>query len=249
MASDVRQKKRTRPTRDQTRARLLQAASEVFAKHGYDRSSLDDVAAAAGLTKGAVYSSFASKDELFYALMRERIDERLALVATAVGRQTTLQDTTRDAGAGLAELIFSQTDWQLLFIEFWARAVRDESLRKEFARQRRAARELIARFIDEQAAQLGIDLPAPSDQLAVAVLALSNGIAIEQLADPETVDPSVFGTTLGLLLNGLRLAPRQATNSAPGQARSEPKRDPDENASASHRRSPITNNERRHRQR
>ena len=205
MTSDSKLKKRTRPTRAQTRARLLQAASEVFAKDGYDRASLDDVAAAAGLTKGAVYSSFASKDELFYALMRERIDERLALVAAAVDRQTTLQDTTRDAGAGLVELIFSQADWHLLFIEFWARAVRDPSLRKEFARQRRAARELIARFLEQQAAQLGIELPAPADQLAVAVLALSNGIAIEQLADPDTVDPSVFGTTLGLLLDGLAM--------------------------------------------
>jgi AcrR family transcriptional regulator len=203
VASDRTPKTRTRPTREQTRARLLRAASEVFATHGYDRASLDDVAAAAGLTKGAVYSSFASKDELFYALMRERIDERLALVAAAVQRQTTLQDTTRDAGAGLAELIFSQADWHLLFIEFWSRAVRDPSLRKEFARQRRAARELIARFIEHQATQLGIELPAPADQLAVAVLALSNGIAIEQLADPDTVDPSIFGTTLGLLLNGL----------------------------------------------
>jgi AcrR family transcriptional regulator len=203
MASDSKLRKRTRPTREQTRARLLQAASEVFAKHGYDRASLDDVAAAAGLTKGAVYSSFASKDELFYALMRERIDERLALVATAVGRQTTLQDTTRDAGAGLAELIFSQAEWHLLFIEFWARAVRDPSLRPEFARQRRAARELIAGFLERQAAQLGIELPAPADQLAVAVLALSNGIAIEQLADPDTVDSSVLGTTLDLLLDRL----------------------------------------------
>jgi AcrR family transcriptional regulator len=203
MASDSKPKQRTRPTREQTRARLLQAASEVFASHGYDRASLDDVAAAAGLTKGAVYSSFASKDELFYALMRERIDERLAFVAAAVDRQTTLQDTTRAAGAGLAELIFSQADWHLLFIEFWARAVRDPSLRKEFARHRRTARALIARFLEQQAAQLGIGLPAPADQLAVAVLALSNGIAIEQLADPDTVDPSIFGTILGLLLNGL----------------------------------------------
>ncbi|MGO9902593.1 MAG: TetR/AcrR family transcriptional regulator [Solirubrobacteraceae bacterium] len=203
MATDSKLKKRTRPTRDETRARLLQAASEVFAKHGYDRASLDDVAAAAGLTKGAVYSSFASKDELFYALMRERIGERLALVAAAVDRQTTLEDTTRDAGAGLVALIFSQADWHLLFIDFWARAVRDPSLRKELARQRRAVRKLIARFIEQRAAQLGIDLPAPADQLAVAVLALSNGIAIEQLADPDTVDPSVFGATLGLLLGGL----------------------------------------------
>ncbi len=203
MASDSKPKKRTRPTREQTRARLLQAASLVFAEHGYDRASLDDVAAAAGLTKGAVYSSFASKDELFYALMRERIDERLALVAAAVDRQTSLQDATRDAGASLAVLIFRQADWQLLFIEFWTRAVRDPTLRKEFARHRRAARELIAAFLELQAAQLGIELPAPPDQLAIAVLALSNGIAIEQLADPQTVDPSIFGTTLSLLLNGL----------------------------------------------
>ena len=203
MTSDSKVRKRTRPTREQTRTRLLQAASEVFAQHGYDRSSLEDVAAAAGLTKGAVYSSFASKDELFYALMRERIGERLALVSATLDHQTTLQDTTRDAGAALAELIFSQADWHLLFIEFWARAVRDPSLRTEFARQRRIARELIARFIEQEAAQLGTELPAPADQLAVAVLALSNGIAIEHLADPDTVDPSIFGTTFDLLLNGL----------------------------------------------
>ncbi len=113
----------------------------------------------------------------------------------------------RNGGAGRVGLavvaIFNQADWQLLFIEFWARAVRDPNLREEFARQRRAARELIARFIEQQAARPGVDLPAPSAQLAIAVLALSNGIAIEHLADPETVDRSVFGATLGLLLGGL----------------------------------------------
>lgn len=203
MASKQHPTKRSRPTRAQTRARLLQAAGEVFAERGYDRASLDDVAAAAGLTKGAVYSSFAGKNELFYALMQERIGERLALAAEAVNPQATPDVITRDAGGGLAELISSQADWHLLFIEFWARAVRDPSLREEFAHHRRAARNLIARFLEHQAHQLGIDLPAPADQLAVAVLALSNGIAIEQLADPDTVDPSTFGVILGLLLNGL----------------------------------------------
>ena len=99
VASAQKPKKRVRPTRAQTRARLLKAAGEVFAERGYDRASLDDVAAAAGLTKGAVYSSFASKDELFYALMRERIGERLDLVAEAAERQPTVGDITRDAAA------------------------------------------------------------------------------------------------------------------------------------------------------
>jgi len=203
MASVPKSKKRVRPTRAQTRARLLKAAGEVFAERGYDRASLDDVVAAAGLTKGAVYSSFASKDELFYALMRERIGERLELVAEAAERQSTVEDVTRDAGGALAKLISSQADWQLLFIEFWARAVRDPDLREEFARERRSARGLIARVLEERAAEAKINLPAPAEQLAVAVLALSNGVAIEHLADPDTVDASTFGVILGLLLDGL----------------------------------------------
>lgn len=201
--TDKRPKQRTRATREQTRTRLLQAASEVFAERGYERASLDEVASAAGLTKGAIYSSFASKDELFYALMDERIGERLALVAGAVDRQSTVSEITRDAADRVVELMGSQHDWHLLFIEFWARAVRDPALHEEFARHRRAARGVIARFLERQAAQAKVELPAAADQLAVAVLALSNGIAIEHLADPETVDPGTFATILGLLLGGL----------------------------------------------
>ncbi len=205
MASTQKPRTRVRPTRAQTRARLLKAAGTVFAERGYDGASLDDVAVAAGLTKGAVYSSFASKEELFYALMRDRIRERLELVTKAVERQETVRDIARDAGGALAELISSQAEWHLLFIEFWARAVRDPELRDEFARERRSARGVIASLLQEQAADANIELPAPAEQLAVAVLALANGIAIEQLADPDGVDASTFGVILGLLLDGLTI--------------------------------------------
>jgi AcrR family transcriptional regulator len=205
VVSPAKPKTRVRPTRAQTRARLLTAAGTVFAERGYDRASLDEVAVAAGLTKGAVYSSFASKEELFYALMRERIHERLELVTKAVERQATVRDIARDAGSALAELISSQAEWHLLFIEFWARAVRDPDLRDEFARERRYARGLIASLLQEQAAEANVALPAPAEELAVAILALANGIAIEHLADPDTVDASTFGVILGLLLDGLTI--------------------------------------------
>jgi AcrR family transcriptional regulator len=212
--SNQKSKRRRRPTRAQTRQRLLKAAGEVFAERGYDRASLDDVAEAAGLTKGAVYSSFASKDDLLYALMRERIGERLALVAAAVERQATVGEITRDAGSGLAELMSSQSDWHLLFIEFWARAVRDPKLHDEFARERRSVRGLIARSLEERAAEAKLNLPAPAEQLAVAVLALSNGIAIEHLADPDTVDPAIFGVILSLLLDRLLTPAPSSTDRA-----------------------------------
>jgi AcrR family transcriptional regulator len=214
MVSTRKPKKRQRPTRAQTRQQLLQAAGEVFAQRGYDRASLDDVAIAAGLTKGAVYSSFASKDDLFYALMRERIDERLALVTEAVERDATVREIASDASSGMAQLMSSQRDWHLLFIEFWARAVRDSDLHDELARERRSVRALIAQFLEARAAEAGVDLPAPAEQLAVVVLALSNGIAIEHLADPDTVDPSIFGVALNLLLDRL-LMPAAAPSSQP----------------------------------
>jgi AcrR family transcriptional regulator len=171
----------------------------VFAARGYHGASLEDVAGAAGLTKGAVYSSFSSKDELFYALMHERIDERISLVKDANGEESATEEIA-NAGRDLTKLMDSQSDWHRLFIEFWAQAIRDPQRRDELARHRRSARELIASFLEREAAAHATALPAPADQLAVAVLALSNGIAIEHLADPGTVDPATLGTALGLLL-------------------------------------------------
>jgi hypothetical protein len=137
--------------------------------------------------------------------MDERISERLSLFEQAVDRDATLDEVTQDAGAALSELMSSQADWQLLFIEFWAQAMRDPGLRDEFARHRRAAREVIARFVQRQADQAGVELSLPADQLAVALLAVSNGIAIERLADPDSVDPSILGVVLRLLLSGLEV--------------------------------------------
>ncbi len=202
--------RRVRPTRAQTRERLLNAAGAVFAERGYDGASLDDVALAAGLTKGAVYSSFKSKEELFYALIRERIRERVDLVTQATEGRTTALDITRDTASALGELMSSQAEWSLLFIEFWARAVRNPDLRDELTRERRHVRGLIASLLQEQAARAAVELPAPAEQLAVAVLALANGIAIEHLADPDTVDPSTFGVALGLLLGTAMRADRPA---------------------------------------
>jgi AcrR family transcriptional regulator len=186
--------------REETRRRVLAAAAAVFAERGYEATTLEDVAAAAGFSKGAVYSNFASKQELFLALMRERIEERLDAVRDVAEQAGSATERIARAGSELAELLARQPEWHLLFLEFWARAIRDPQLRRELAAGRRPMRELIARLLDEQASGLGVELPAPSDALAVIVLALSNGLAIERLADPETVDPGLYATALGLVL-------------------------------------------------
>src|SRR5476649_1930069 len=65
--------------RAMTRRHLLEAAAIVFARDGFHGATLDDVAATAGFTKGAVYSNFKSKDDLFLALLDDRIERQFAI--------------------------------------------------------------------------------------------------------------------------------------------------------------------------
>lgn len=191
---------RTRPTRAETRERILHAAGEVFTSRGYEGASVDLVAAAAGLTKGAVYSSFSGKDELFFALVADRLDQRLAIVAHAADGQRDLRQLFDNAESDLAALFTTQRDWQLLFIECWARAMRDPGRRGEWAHQRRAARAVITDFFERHAAATGTPLPVPAADLALAAMALSNGFAMEYIADPQSADPGLFARILGQLV-------------------------------------------------
>src|SRR5262245_28639930 len=72
-----------RPRRQDVRRRLLTAASELFLEKGYLDSSLDDIARRAGLSKGAVYSNFASKQEIFGVLLADHMAERREVAARA----------------------------------------------------------------------------------------------------------------------------------------------------------------------
>ena len=93
------ERERVRPPRSETRRRVLDAAFTTFGERGIAATSLNEVAAAAGLTKGAVYSNFASKDELVLALMEEHVAHRLqgALAAHDPDKQAALRARRREA--------------------------------------------------------------------------------------------------------------------------------------------------------
>jgi AcrR family transcriptional regulator len=173
-----------RPRKDEVRERVLQAAGQVFAERGFASASLDQVAAAAGFTKGAVYSNFGSKDELFLALMEAEGVRRIDAVEAAL---RTTGDLPRALAAVGAELSRRDTPWQLLFLEFWQRAVRDAEVRQAFVASRRTLRarvtEVVERFLSERPVRSGWDAAS----LTVVLLALSNGLALEALPDPDAV--------------------------------------------------------------
>jgi AcrR family transcriptional regulator len=186
-----------RPRRPEVRTRILDAAAAVVAERGLAAATLDQVAAAAGFTKGAVYSNFASKDELFLALLETQVADRVAGVERTLAAARTVPEAL---AAVSAELARPDPQAQLLLGEFWQRAVRDPAVAEAFAESRRRLR---ARVVDAAAAFLA-GLPEDPgwtpEALALVVVALANGLAFEELADPGSVPPGLAARVLGALV-------------------------------------------------
>jgi AcrR family transcriptional regulator len=190
---------RTRPRRDEVRARVLAAARTVFAERGFAGASTDQVAAAAGFTKGAVYSNFGSKDDLFLALMDAEVTARVVAVEHALAGTTDLAGALAAVGG---ELSRRDPGWQLLYLEFWQRAVRDVDARAAFVASRRDLRSRVAGVVEQFLADHPVRTGWDAEGLTLVLIALTNGLALEALPDPDAVPADVLPRVLADLLDG-----------------------------------------------
>ena len=180
-----------RETREQRRARtrdeLLEAATRVFAAKGFHGASVDDVAADAGYTTGAVYSNFVGKEDLFLSAFEHQIARHAREVGEAVAERGT-------AGAAEQWMAFlgASPEMFLLFVEYWAYAVRDPKRRAAFSERFAAFRETTARLLGRNG----------SDALAPAVNALVYGVAFQRLAEPDDVPGDLLERSIAALVRG-----------------------------------------------
>jgi AcrR family transcriptional regulator len=191
---------RTRPTREQTRARILAAAIAVFGERGIAATSVSEVAAAAGMTKGAVYSSFTGKDELVLAMMEEHVHQRLSSSLESFEHNLDPAAAIAEIGRVMIDAIRADAVWHRLLAEYFALAQHDPTLRAALQDRRREARNAIARALDRLADNLGVGLPLPADELALVLIALSNGLGIESGIDPDAVSDDLIGRVLAILV-------------------------------------------------
>lgn len=200
---------RRRLTRDEqrsvTRSRLIDAAAQVFARHGYEGASLAEIAEEAGFTKGAVYSNFAGKEDLFLAVLEENLVRRLDDVRTAFAGSESLDDV-RAGGAALARIADVERDLWMLFVEFWIRASRDPHVRERLAANYERWQQAIGAIIAARFEQLGVPLPATAEEVASAAIALAEGRMLQQLVAPEPEDDQRYGEMLAWLVAGAAVA-------------------------------------------
>jgi len=186
--------------KSQTRERLIDAAAAVFAQRGFETATLDEVAAAAGYTKGAVYSNFASKTELFIALIERRIEVQTAEHARRFEGQD-LPGLARTLEAGPDEDPDSERQWLLLAVEFWLHAMRDERARVLMAEQYERARLASAELLAPLYQTMGQEPSMPPRDLAVVIESIGIGLAIQAALDPGAVRMSLQGEVVARLLD------------------------------------------------
>ncbi|MFL5907843.1 MAG: TetR/AcrR family transcriptional regulator [Solirubrobacterales bacterium] len=186
-----------------TRRELLDSALTVFAERGYRDASVDEVAGRAGYSKGALYWHFSSKDDLFYALLEDRIlepwEESIRLLESA----SPDKDMAPEASRVFGELLRGERDLLLIQYEYWAQAVRDPKLRRRYANRRKKLRIALGRAIAARLEHLGAPpLDAGAEAMATIFIAVAMGLAQERLVDAQAVPDNLLGDTFALLYAG-----------------------------------------------
>jgi AcrR family transcriptional regulator len=175
----------------QTRAAIVDAAATLFARDGIEATSLDRIAGTIGLTKGAVYSTFASKDDLIDAVA----DSRSVLIAPDPLFRTDLplREGLREiAGAYFTLRSTITREIVLLDLELFLYAQRHPRWGRAELRDIRDARREAAERLEVAAAERGEPLPMPAVEFFVALEALMLGIAREQFRDPGGLSDDVI---------------------------------------------------------
>jgi AcrR family transcriptional regulator len=170
--------------RQHTRDLLLDAAEEVFAKRGFAGASLDEIAETAGYTRGAIYKHFESKADLFLAANTRFNDRYVHAFVDLVDPGTSLEDLDLKAFADRWRELNNVDERRLVLgAEFSLYMLRHPEIRDRVRAQRRETAEMVASFIEEQAARTGMKLRMPAITLARVVLAASDGIQLASRLD------------------------------------------------------------------
>jgi AcrR family transcriptional regulator len=190
--------------RQQTREYLLAAAAQVFGQRGFHGATLDDVAAVAGFTKGAVYSNFKSKDDLFLALLESRYQSArssLRAFLDAADGPHEAADFLERIATGLRGP--EGDPWGDLYQEFLVYAMRNPEARRKLAQLERADLEALAVLIQVEREKHGIEDTHSVEHAARFVVALMRGLSTMSLIEATAVDDALISSMLDYIQRAL----------------------------------------------
>ncbi len=186
---------------EETRARILDAAVRRFAVVGYDAASVDDICSEAGVSKGAFYHHYPTKQAIFLALMQGWL--KLIDIGLDAARKDTVPETLMHMTNLLPGVFAAAEDRLPMFLEFWLQASRDETVWKAIIAPYRHYQDQFARLVKDGVAE-GSLKPTDPQAAALAIVSLAVGLVLQGVLDPHGADwEKTARESMRLLMNGL----------------------------------------------
>ena len=196
--------------KENTRAKLVRASLDVFVEKGIDGATVDDLARAAGFTRGAFYSNFSTREEVFIALFDEVTAELIAIANSSV--EAAVAGPT--GGGAAPAMLIDDADvmlavfegirpfgrqWYLLYSDAIARSLRDEQMRAELAVQRARLRDEIGELLSRRLAASGDRPLLPAEDLAPLLMGIFIDLMLREQMESRDVTELAATTILGTL--------------------------------------------------
>jgi len=186
---------------EETRARILESAIKLFSSNGYNKASVDNICADAGLSKGAFYHHFESKQDLFLALL----DGWLKTIDDAVeaSRDRNVPDTFLQMTEAFPYIFETAGEGLPMFLEFWLQASRDEKIWQAsiapYRRYHKFFTTLIRKGVDE-----GSFVDVDPELASRMIVSTAMGLLLQSLLDPKGAKwDKVARESTTMLLNSL----------------------------------------------
>ena len=191
---DRRPRRQTLPQlrKAETRARLLDAARSVFSAHGYELASVGRIADEAGVSKGALYVHFESKEALFRELLLDHVQRRSAATAATLGPDVPLRDGVLRIVEGAWALHDEDGPCPSLSTEFFAMAGRHDWGREAMTSILDHCSSALVRFLDAAKARGEVRQDLNSLTTARMMLALHDGLVLQWRNRPDADLPAEF---------------------------------------------------------
>ena len=204
-AERPRPKRLTRAEKQaETRRLLLEAAEDVFRRRGFSASTIEEISERAGFTRGAFYSNFESREQLFIELLHRRVYDEFRQLLERTPQDQSPRERMASTARELARRYEQGERWLFeLWLECLAYAARHPEFAALPATFWRGNRELTARMIESTHAEIGRELPIEAKHLATALTALDIGLAVQNLVDPDEVPLDLYPKLYDLLFGPL----------------------------------------------
>jgi AcrR family transcriptional regulator len=179
------------------------SAAKLFCRRGLEQASVDEIAQDAGYTKGAFYSNFKTKEELFLAMLDQKFGEEIERIEKTLNTKETPDEVVRHAGEDFMRFVRSDPEWERLYLEFVAYAARNDEFRQELLTRNRAMEERLTELYRRWTERVGIIPPISFEDITRITAIMADGFLLRQQIDPDLRE-ELYGTMLAAFMLGLR---------------------------------------------